>query len=47
MENLQGYNLVCEFALCTFNLIESWVSPGCSYEFDAAYVQQEKSHYLL
>ena len=28
-------------------LIESWISPGCSYEFNVAYVQREKSQYLL
>ena len=48
VENLTGYDdFVCEFALCTFNLFDqSWVSPGCSYEFKVVYVQQEKSQYL-
>ena len=32
--------------LLTF-LIESWISPGCSYEFHVVYVKREKSQYLL
>ena len=28
-------------------LIKSWISPGCSYNFQAVYVQQEKTQYLL
>ena len=37
-------NLLC--VLLTY-LIESWNSPGCSYEFDVVYVQREKLQYLL
>ena len=37
-------NLLC--VLLTY-VIESWISPGCSYEFNEVYVQQEKSQYLL
>ena len=28
-------------------LIESLISRGCSYEFNVAYAQREKSQYLL
>ena len=28
-------------------LVESWISPGCSYEYNVVYVQREKSQYLL
>ena len=28
-------------------LIESWISPGCSYEFNVVHVQQNTSQYLL
>ena len=28
-------------------LIESWISPGYSYEFNVVYVQPDKSQYLL
>ena len=28
-------------------LIESWISPGCSYELNTVYVQREKSQFLL
>ena len=28
-------------------LIKSWISPGCSYNFQAVYVQQEKTQYVL
>ena len=46
-ENLTGYNdIVCEFALCTY-LMESWISPGCSYEFNVVYGQREKSQHWL
>ena len=39
---------VCKFSLCTFNLvIESWISPACSYEVNIVYEQQEKSQYSL
>ena len=43
-----GYDdIVWEFALCTLTyLIESWISPGCSYEFYVVYVQPDKSQYL-
>ena len=37
-------NLLC--ILLTY-LIESWISPGCSYEFSVVYVQREKSQYLF
>ena len=37
-------NLLC--VLLTY-LIELWISPGCLYEFDALYVQREKSCYML
>ena len=48
MKNLTRYNdIVCKFALCTVNLIELQISPSCSYEFNAVYVQQKKSQYLL
>ena len=41
MENLTGYDdIVCEFALCTFNLL--LISPDCSYGFNAVYVQRDK-----
>ena len=44
-----GFNdIVCEFALYTFNLFDRVVdSPGCSYEFSVVYVQREKSQYLF
>ena len=29
------------------DLIESWVSPGCLYDFNVVYDQREKSQYLL
>ena len=47
VENLTGYDdIVCEFVLYTFNLaMESWISPGCSYEINVVYVQRVKSHY--
>ena len=42
-----GYDdIVCEFALlCVIltYLIESWISPGCSYEFNVVYMQREIS----
>ena len=42
-----GYDdIVCEFALlCVLltYLIESWISPGCSYEFNVVYMQREIS----
>ena len=48
MKNLTRYNdIVYKFALCTVNLIELQISPSCSYEFNAVYVQQKKSQYLL
>ena len=28
-------------------VIESWISPGCSCEFNVVYLQREKSQYLL
>ena len=28
-------------------LIESWISPGCSYEFNVVYMKWEESQYLL
>ena len=28
-------------------LIDSWISPGYSNEFNVVYVQREKSQYLL
>ena len=34
------------FGFSTY-LIKSWISPGCSYNFQAVYVQQEKTQYLL
>ena len=34
-------NLPC--VLLTY-LIESWISPSCSYEFNVVYVQREKSY---
>ena len=41
MENLEDYvDIVCEFALYAFN--ESWISSGCSYEFNVVYMQREK-----
>ena len=43
MENLTGYdNIVCEFALCTLNILDRVVN-----EFDVVYVQREKSQHLL
>ena len=44
-----GYDdFICEFffVLLTY-LIESSISPGCSYDFNVVYVQQKKSQYLL
>ena len=44
VENLTGYNdIVCEFALCTFNLLDraanfSWLL----YEFNVVYLRPEK-----
>ena len=41
-------NTVCEFALCTSAyLIESLISPGCSYELNVVYLKREKLQYLL
>ena len=37
-------NLLC---LLSTYLIESWISPACSYEFSVVYVQRGKSEYLL
>ena len=31
------------YVLLTY-LIESWISPGCSYEFNVVYMQRERSH---
>ena len=48
-ENLTGYDdIVCEFALCTFNLLDRvanfvWLFIG----IQVVYVQQKKSQYLL
>ena len=49
VENLTGFDdIVCEFAPCISTyLIKSWISSGCSYEFNVVYVQLEKSQYLL
>ena len=50
MKNLTGYNnIVCEFALCTIDLLDrvvnfSWLF---TYEVNVVYAQQEKSQYLL
>ena len=39
-------DIVCEFAMSTLtDLIFSWISPGCSYEFIVVYVPREKSKY--
>ena len=47
VENLMVYDdIVCEFAMSTLtDLIFSWISPGCSYEFIVVYVPREKSKY--
>ena len=37
-------NLLC--LLLTY-LIESWISPGCSYEFNVVFMQREKSQHLF
>ena len=44
VEKITVYNdIVCEFPLCTFNLLDQVViSPGCSYEFKVVYVQREQ-----
>ena len=48
VENLMGYNdIVCKLVLWTFYLIESWISPGCLYEFNVVYVQQQKSQFFI
>ena len=36
-------NWLCVLLTC---LIELWISPSCSYEFNVAYVQREKSQHL-
>ena len=49
LEPPTGYDdIVCEFAVCALTyLIEAWISPGCSYEFNLVYVKREQSQYLL
>ena len=49
VEDLTGYDdIVCEFALCTFNLlIESLISPGCSYELNVVYVKEITAFVIL
>ena len=44
VENLTGYdNIVREFALCTFNLLNQVLNfPWVLYEIKVVYVQQEK-----
>ena len=37
-------NLLCVFL--TY-LIESYISPSCSYEFNVVYMQRKKTQYLL
>ena len=41
VEKLKRYDdIVCKFALCTFNLLDQTVnSPSCLYEFNVVYVQ--------
>ena len=41
---ISSANLFC--VLLTY-LIESWISPGCSYEFNVVYVEREKLQYFL
>ena len=39
--------IVCEFALCTFNLCDQVIIfPASSYEFNIAYLLVAKSQYL-
>ena len=39
---IRWYRLwICSVYLLTY-LIDSWISPGCSYEFNVVYVQREK-----
>ena len=48
VENLTGYDdIVCEFALCTFNLFDRVVNFSRLIIFNVVYVQREKSQYLL
>ena len=41
---ISSTNLLC--VLLTY-LIESWISPGCSYEFNVVYMEREKLQYFL
>ena len=45
VEDLTWCHIVCEFALWTY-VIESWISPGCSYEFKVVYVLQREKYTL-
>ena len=49
MENLTGHdNIVCEFALCIFNVLDRVMnSSGCSHEFNVVYVQWETVFVIL
>lgn len=44
VENLTGNlnDIVCELALYIY-VTESWISPGCSQEFNKVHVQRKKS----
>ena len=48
VKNLMGLDyIVCEFALCTFNLCDQVIIfPASSYEFNIAYLLVAKSQYL-
>ena len=49
VENLTGYYISFKNLLCLLltYLIESWISPGCSYEFNVVFMQREKSQHLF
>ena len=47
VENLTGYDdIVCEFVLCTFNLLDQIVNFSWLF-ICVVYVRREKSQYLL
>ena len=46
-DGIRWHRLQMSVLLVLTYLIESWIYPGCSYEFNVVYVQREKSQYLL
>ena len=47
VENLTMISLANFASVLLTYFIESWISSGCSYQFNVLYVQREKSQYLL